>query len=33
LTHPADRSCWPEDELDIPVHHVVVDLDRVRVTL
>jgi hypothetical protein len=37
-THPQARSRWLEtglverlrDELDIPVHHVVVDLDRVR---
>jgi hypothetical protein len=37
-THPESRSRWLEsglverlrDELDIPVHHVVVDLDRVR---
>ena len=40
-THPPERSRWletglverHEDELEIPVHHVVVDLDRVRVTL
>jgi hypothetical protein len=37
-THPQARSRWLEsglverlrDELDIPVHHVVVDLERVR---
>jgi hypothetical protein len=36
-THPPDRSRWLEsglverlrDELDIPVHHVVVDRERV----
>jgi hypothetical protein len=37
-THPPERSRWLgsglverlRDELDIPVHHVAVDLERVR---